>query len=671
MEQSVKCFGQCKYIGCYNGEYGDNIGDVASEVGAGIPTVARFDGASAILALKGMVCALIEDDEGALFVECVGYDYAKQLWWPTNSDWDIAYQYTYADTGTPIVTTADDDFVHLALSDLLSWTPNGLGGGGLTVCVFDSTTDGHLQCYGQVEIDDDVDVTDLSIESVQCSHSHCCAKSTGTTLVCWGDNDWGQISVSDLGFDDVQDYSITGSSTCALSTDGKVGCIGRDYKGQLGGNLFDIASSSFTTDGLRMAHGFGSLHFCIYEDAIEPKLQCWGYNSQGQLGYADQTDRDGTSWDDVNLLFPAPTPEATIPCSISVSGFQHVVANGEWVVDDDLTDGDDVVYSKEDVYGNIVYLWQTTSNGNPLWVMGTDINGDSFWGYRWGSDLMDACDSDGECASWYYSNDGEWSTHSVEPVVSCSTDTDVPVPVPDALLLPTPASSHYVALGNSIKAAIDEVVFYCADNEDGVALFELNESDIDTLQVGCCTDDSSTGFRPGYPSCTDAAHTYSEAVALCESHDARLCTLQEMLSGATKGGGCRYGTEYHWVSDECDSPMTVQSGQYIAVSDRAASKSSISESVSGADDESNPDGNGVWRRVVIGAVIGVVVIGAVVLLAVLMMKRRRRLGMKAETEMCRAVDIEEPLPNEDEIAGATTTAEAVDTESCNLNADCE
>ncbi len=60
------------------------------------------------------------------------------------------------------------------------------------------------------------------------------------------------------------------------------------------------------------------------------------------------------------------------------------------------------------------------------------------------------------------------------------------------------------------------------------------------------------------------------------------------------------------------------------------------------------------------------------LVVVVVLRRRRTLGLKAETEMCRAVDIEEPSPNEDEIAGTTTTAdvvdaEAVDTESCNLN----
>ncbi len=116
-----------------------------------------------------------------------------------------------------------------------------------------------------------------------------------------------------------------------------------------------------------------------------------------------------------------------------MSGFQFCEVNGEWIVDE-LAVGDDVVYSKEDVYGKTAYLWQLTINDDALWVMGPDRTADTFWAYRRGSDLFDSCDSDDdECALWYYSDGNQWSTHSVEPVVSNSTDTDVTYTEPIAL----------------------------------------------------------------------------------------------------------------------------------------------------------------------------------------------------------------------------------------------
>merc|ERR1739838_1101788 len=152
------------------------------------------------------------------------------------------------------------------------------------------------------------------------------------------------------------------------------------------------------------------------------------------------------------------------------------------------------------------------------------------------------CDDDGDCADSLVCGTDNCGSPFQDTHDCCMTP-------------PAEATSHYVALGNPVNADIDGDAFYCADNEDVDALFEWNS--ITTHRVGCCTDDSSAGFRPdkiASPSCEGVAATYSDAVQMCADHDSRLCTLQEMLSGATKGKGCSYDSAYHWVSTECTDP---------------------------------------------------------------------------------------------------------------------
>jgi len=380
--------------------------------------VTSFVGAEDMVALAKMVCVLVQDGG---FIECVGYDWGHYIWNADKTDtlWDV--ELTADWSGGDAVST--EDHARLDLSMLSTWTSFALGGGQDTLCVFDSTTAGNLQCYGYVAVDDEV-TGSLQIESVYCGTSHCCAKSTLTTLVCWGeDGDWndnGDGGLSELSFDAniVQDYSVAKTSTCALSTDGMLDCFGDDG---LDDGPFAISDTFTDVSNVHLAHsGSSDYNFCIYEDATEPRLQCFGENSKGQLGYGDSTARtDPSDLDDVDLL----------------------------------------------------------------------------------------------------------------------------------------------------------------------------------------------------------------------------------------------------LSDESDS--------FIAVSGRAGSGGSISESASRAD-EANSGHGGSASTVWMEALIGIAVLGVVVLLVLLVLKRRRTLGLKAETEMCRAVDIEEPLPNEDDIASTTTTAdavdaEAVDTESCNLN----
>ncbi len=144
----VSGMGYCLHIGCYNDdEYGTYLGDEVDEVGDGIPMVASFGGVVDVAALYSMVCVLGQNGNGRdHFIECVGWDERNVVWRSdqTDSAWTVSSD--SIKMSYPVVTTADSDTAHLDLSGL-SWTPSGFGGGWHTLCVFDSTTEGALECY--------------------------------------------------------------------------------------------------------------------------------------------------------------------------------------------------------------------------------------------------------------------------------------------------------------------------------------------------------------------------------------------------------------------------------------------------------------------------------------------------------------------------------------------
>jgi alpha-tubulin suppressor-like RCC1 family protein len=58
-----------------------------------------------------------------------------------------------------------------------------------------------------------------------------CALKTDGTVICWGDNTYGQTTVP-VGLASVAQVSAGGGHTCALKTDGTVVCWGQNDAGQ-------------------------------------------------------------------------------------------------------------------------------------------------------------------------------------------------------------------------------------------------------------------------------------------------------------------------------------------------------------------------------------------------------------------------------------------------------
>ena len=127
--------------------------------------------------------------------------------------------------------------------------------------------------------------------------SHTCARKGDGTVLCWGDNQYGQIGigglvspqppvqVTDLGTSAVE--IATGEShTCARKADGTVWCWGRNISGQVGDGStvsarpVPVQVTDLGTSAVEIAAG-GS-HGCARK--ADGTVWCWGANFFGQVG---------------------------------------------------------------------------------------------------------------------------------------------------------------------------------------------------------------------------------------------------------------------------------------------------------------------------------------------------------------------------------------------------
>ena len=107
------------------------------------------------------------------------------------------------------------------------------------------------------------------------------------------------------------------------------------------------------------------------------------------------------------------------------------------------------------------------------------------------------------------------------------------------------STHHLVAAGNPAHSEWDSrSTTECVESEG------LYSSDGSGIAVSCCTkEDPFYVFRPF----CKVAMSWKEAWTICEMHDGRLCTEQEMLSGNVPDLGCGFNAAYNWVSDPCYS----------------------------------------------------------------------------------------------------------------------
>lgn len=130
-------------------------------------------------------------------------------------------------------------------------------------------------------------------KAVAAGDTHTCALTADGWVMCWGSNAYGQLgdgtTVSQLApvtvtglISGVQQIAAGGSHTCALTAAGGVKCWG------------DLATTPEDVPGLTSgvsAIAAGYMHTCaiVGDAAVGGAVQCWGANDTGQLGNGTTT----------------------------------------------------------------------------------------------------------------------------------------------------------------------------------------------------------------------------------------------------------------------------------------------------------------------------------------------------------------------------------------------
>jgi alpha-tubulin suppressor-like RCC1 family protein len=140
------------------------------------------------------------------------------------------------------------------------------------------------------------------VQAIAAGSSHTCAL-VGGGVQCWGSNSNGQlgdgsttdspvpVAVQGLGSPGSGVQALVGgyAHTCAL-VNGGVQCWGSNSNGQLGDNSTTDSATPVAVQGLgggAQAIAAGDYHTCALAAG---GVQCWGYNADGQLGNNSTTD---------------------------------------------------------------------------------------------------------------------------------------------------------------------------------------------------------------------------------------------------------------------------------------------------------------------------------------------------------------------------------------------
>jgi alpha-tubulin suppressor-like RCC1 family protein len=285
---AVKCWGENQY-----GQLGDGTNTYSTTpvnvvgLGSGIATVSAGAGHSCAVTTAGAV-------------KCWGSNAIGQLEDGTNANSTTPVEVVGLGSGVATVSAGGAHSCAVTTTGAVKcWGINGSGAPGFGIGLLgDGTT---------ADSSTPVDVLGLGsgVTTVSAGDGHSCAVTTAGAVKCWGDNDSGDlgdgtitnsvapVDVVGLG-SGVTAVSAGWSHTCAVTTAGAVKCWGGSpYYGVLGDGA--TGQSSTPVDVLGLGSGVatvaaGAVHSCVVTTA--GAVNCWGDNSNGQLGDGTTTAAD-------------------------------------------------------------------------------------------------------------------------------------------------------------------------------------------------------------------------------------------------------------------------------------------------------------------------------------------------------------------------------------------
>ena len=163
-------------------------------------------------------------------------------------------------------------------------------------------TDGTVNCWGRDYMTASNMTTPAPVAGVEGASSvssgirYNCALQTLGTIVCWGDDGYGQLGdgttndsiqpVQVVGITDAVAVSTGGFHACALRSTGRVMCWGRNLNGALGNgtrtdSLVPVAVAGIT-NAVAISAGLAEDETCAVLST--GRIDCWGSGAYGQLG---------------------------------------------------------------------------------------------------------------------------------------------------------------------------------------------------------------------------------------------------------------------------------------------------------------------------------------------------------------------------------------------------
>jgi alpha-tubulin suppressor-like RCC1 family protein len=269
---SLFCWGDNSY-----GQLGDNS---TTESQAPVQESSASTDWTRVSAGKDYACGV--KTNGKLF--CWGYNHYGQLGNDSTEESYVLVQENTAATDWASVSAGRDHTCAVKTNGtLFCWGNNYYGQLGN-----DSTEE------SRVPVQESAAATDWVNVSV--GGGHTCAVKTNGTLFCWGENFYGILGNNSTDHSPVPvqestattdwaNVSASDSYTCAIKTNGKIYCWGRNYFGGLGNNPtadspVPVQESTAATDWANVSAGGG--HTCAVK--TNGTLSCWGNNESGQLG---------------------------------------------------------------------------------------------------------------------------------------------------------------------------------------------------------------------------------------------------------------------------------------------------------------------------------------------------------------------------------------------------
>ena len=272
----VKCWGYDAWGMLGEGAQPGSVADIYQPV-----DVKDLSGVTAVSANGDHTCALTS----AGGVKCWGYNLFGYLGNGSLAESHVPTDVVGLTSGAVAVSTAE------------SWTCAVIAGGKVR-CWGANTSNKLLSDDGSSLSTVPVDRAGLSsgVSTVSAGGHHGCALLSTGGIMCWGNNDDGQLGNGSWTKSAVP-KAVTGlssgviavaagaSHTCALTSVGGVKCWGQNTKGQLGnGSTLD---SPVPVDVVGLSSGVATISAGKAQTCAVTSLgavECWGENSYGKLG---------------------------------------------------------------------------------------------------------------------------------------------------------------------------------------------------------------------------------------------------------------------------------------------------------------------------------------------------------------------------------------------------